>query len=304
MKQCQPKGQNIHGVILLDKPAGISSNSALQQVKQIYQACKAGHTGSLDPIATGLLPICFGEATKISGFLLEADKRYQVTCRLGITTTTGDVSGEVVKVSAIKALKADEIVKTLASFSGSQKQIPPMYSALKYQGRRLYELARQGIEIEREPRQVIIYNIKFIDLMNDKLEFEVFCSKGTYIRVLVEDIGWALGCGAHVTALRRTQSGCFDSSEMVSLKRLKELAKAGIEQLNTLLLPLERALGDWPAIDLIADLAHYLRQGRPVRVSQTPDKGWVRLIERDKGFFGIGQVTEDGRIAPRRLIFT
>ncbi|MGR6036514.1 MAG: tRNA pseudouridine(55) synthase TruB [Candidatus Nitrosoglobus sp.] len=303
-KQCQFKGQNIHGVVLLDKPVGISSNGALQQVKRICQARKAGHTGSLDPMASGLLPICLGEATKLSGFLLEADKRYQVMCCLGVTTTTGDADGEVVETSPVRKLEAGWIAKFLADFSGPQKQVPPMYSAIKRQGQPLYKLARQGIEVEREPRQVTIYSIKLTELVDDKLGFEVFCSKGTYIRTLVEDIGRALGCGAHVMALRRTQVGCFDASGMISLDHLKELAKVGAEQFNALLLPLERVLGDWPAVDLIADLAYYLRQGQPVQVSRAPSKGWVRLIERDKGFFGVGQVMEDGRIAPRRLVFT
>jgi tRNA pseudouridine55 synthase len=303
-KQRQFQGQDIHGMFLLDKPVGISSNNALQQVKRIYKARKAGHTGSLDPIASGLLPICLGEATKLSGFLLESDKRYQVVCRLGVVTTTGDADGEVIETHPVRKLEAEWVAKLLAGFSGPQEQVPPMYSAIKRQGQPLYKLARQGIEVERKPRRVTIYTIKLTELVNDQLGFEVFCSKGTYIRTLAEDIGRALGCGAHVAALRRTQVGCFNASGMISLEHLEKLAKTSAEQLNALLLPLEQMLGDWPAVDLIADLAYYLRQGQPVQVLRAPSKGWVRLIERDKGFFGIGQVMEDGRIAPRRLVFT
>jgi tRNA pseudouridine55 synthase len=219
-------------------------------------------------------------------------------------TTTGDADGEVIETHPVRKLEAEWVAKLLAGFSGPQEQVPPMYSAIKRQGQPLYKLARQGIEVERKPRQVTIYTIKLTELINDQLGFEVFCSKGTYIRTLAEDIGRALGCGAHVAALRRTQVGCFDASGMISLEHLEKLAKTSAEQLNALLLPLEQILGDWPAIDLIADLAYYLRQGQPVQVLRAPSKGWVRLIERDKGFFGVGQVMEDGRIAPRRLVFT
>lgn len=302
-KHLQSQGQNIHGVLLLDKPEGISSNSALQRVKRLYQARKAGHTGSLDPIATGLLPICLGEATKLSRFLLETDKRYEVVCRLGVRTTTGDAEGEVMETCPVKKLEPEGIAKLLDSFLGPQAQVPPMYSAIKHQGQPLYKLARQGIEVEREPRQVIIHTIKLTGLEEDQFRLEVFCSKGTYIRTLAEDIGRSLGCGAHVIALRRTQVGYFDVSGAVSLDCLEKLARTEAEVLHGLLVPLEQILADWPAVDLLADAAHYLRQGQSVRVSQAPGKGWVRLIERHKGFFGVGQVMEDGRIAPRRLVF-
>ncbi|ADJ27913.1 tRNA pseudouridine(55) synthase TruB [Nitrosococcus watsonii] len=303
-KKRRLQGQDVHGMLLLDKPAGISSNGALQRVKQIYQARKAGHTGSLDPLANGLLPICLGEATKLSGFLLEADKRYQVRCRLGVVTTTGDADGEVVETHPVNELDEDEVAKFLSSFSGPQEQVPPMYSAIKYQGQPLYKLARQGIEVERKSRQVTIHTIKLTGLSNDQLEFEVFCSKGTYIRTLAEAIGQALGCGAHVIALRRTQVGSFGASDMVSLEELEMLAETNTEALGNLLLPVGQILADWPAVDLIADLAYYLRQGQSVRVPQAPSEGWVRLMECDKGFFGVGRVMEDGRVAPRRLIFS
>lgn len=299
------QGQDIHGMFLLDKPVGISSDGALQRVKQIYQARKAGHTGSLDPLANGLLPICLGEATKLSGFLLEADKRYQVMCRLGVVTTTGDADGEIVETHPVNELDGDEAAKFLSNFSGPQEQVPPMYSAIKHQGQALYKLARQGIEVERKSRQVTIHTIKLTGLLNDQLEFEVFCSKGTYIRTLAEDIGRALGCGgAHVMALRRTQVGSFSVSDMISLEDLEMLARTDTGTLRNLLLPVGQILADWPAVDLIADLAYYLRQGQSVQVPQAPNEGWVRLIECGKGFFGVGQIMEDGRIAPRRLIFS
>lgn len=300
----QPQDQNIHGVLLLDKPEGISSNNALQRVKRIYQARKAGHTGSLDPIATGLLPICLGEATKLSRFLLEADKRYEVVCRLGVRTTTGDTEGEVIEMRPVKRLEPEWVEKLLGSFLGPQAQTPPMYSAIKRQGQPLYKLARQGIEVEREPRQIIIHTIRLTGLEEEQLKLEVFCSKGTYIRTLAEDIGRALGCGAHVMALRRTQVGYFNILKAASIDRLEKLMETEVESLHELLVPLDEMLADWPAVDLIADAAYYLRQGQSVRVSRVPDKGWVRLIERHKGFFGVGQVMEDGRIAPRRLILT
>lgn len=303
-KHHRSRPQSIHGVLLLDKPVGISSNKALQRVKRIYQARKAGHTGSLDPIASGLLPICLGEATKLSGFLLAADKRYEVVCRLGVVTATGDAEGEVIETYPVKEWVPEEVARLVAGFSGQQAQVPPMYSAVKCRGQPLYKLARQGIEVERQPRQVTIHSITLTELLNEQLGFNVFCSKGTYIRTLAEDIGRALGCGAHVVKLRRTQVGCFNSSGMVSLDYLEELVETDPQRLTELLVPLEHVLADWPAVDLIADVAYYLRQGQSVRVSQAPDEGWVRLIERDKGFFGVGQVLDDGRIAPRRLVFT
>ncbi len=205
------KGRNVSGVLLLDKPKGCSSNHVLQRVKRLFGAAKAGHTGSLDPLATGMLPVCFGEATKISAFLLEADKRYHLKCQLGVSTATGDAEGDVLDTQDVSSIKESAIKAVLPEFIGEIEQVPPMYSALKHNGERLYKLARQGIEVERKPRRVTIYDIEFLSFEQDDqqraiLELEVSCSKGTYVRTLVEDIAKKLNCGAHITALRRLKS--------------------------------------------------------------------------------------------------
>ncbi|MGB5440817.1 MAG: tRNA pseudouridine(55) synthase TruB, partial [Gammaproteobacteria bacterium] len=205
----------VNGILLLDKPAGVTSNAALQIVKKLYRARKAGHTGSLDPLATGLLPICFGEATKISGFLLDADKDYLVTCKLGERTTTGDAEGEVEQRRPVERVTEKLVRKAMQGFIGDIEQIPPMYSALKHKGERLYKLARQGIEVERAPRQVTIFEMELTDFSLPEATFRVHCSKGTYVRTLIEDIGEVLGCGAHVIRLRRLGVGPFDSSGMI-----------------------------------------------------------------------------------------
>ena len=223
MARRRRKGRAVSGVLLLDKPAGITSNKALQEVKHLFGAAKAGHTGSLDPLATGMLPICLGEATKISAFLLDADKRYRVTCRLGITTSTADADGEVVQTRDFSGITMKHIEKLVPEFSGSISQVPPMYSAVKHQGQRLYALAREGIEVERKPRTVQIYQLLLHSLNEGLLDLEVACSKGTYIRTLVEDMGEALGCGAHVVQLRRLSVGPFDG-DMVSIDELRAAA--------------------------------------------------------------------------------
>lgn len=219
--------RRVDGILLLDKPEGMTSNRALQRVKHLFAARKAGHTGSLDPLATGLLPLCFGEATKVSGFLLEADKRYRVTCRLGITTTTGDREGEPLQRRPVPVLDDAAITAVLQRFIGRIEQVPPMYSALKHKGERLYHLARQGIEVERAPRAVTIHDLVLLARGEEELELEVHCSKGTYVRTLCEDIGEALGCGAHVTALRRTALGPFVDVSMVTLEQVLEVSDQG-----------------------------------------------------------------------------
>ncbi|CAH9017843.1 tRNA pseudouridine(55) synthase TruB [Candidatus Nitrosacidococcus sp. I8] len=303
-KQNQLKSHSIiHGMVLLDKPIGMSSNAALQQVKRIYQVRKAGHTGSLDPMASGLLPICLGEATKLSQFILDADKRYLVRCRLGVTTTTGDAEGEIIKTTPVKTFDWEFIENTLKRFIGAQEQIPPMYSAIKYHGQPLYKLARQGIEIKRSPRKIIIYNIKLTEATETYLSLEVFCSKGTYIRTLVEDIGHALECGAHTTMLRRIQVGNFNSVDMISLSQLKDLAEMD-NQLNTLVLPPRDILKNLPEVSIIPHLAHCLRQGQTVFISQLIPQGLVRLVEDNKDFFGIGKAVNSNQVAPYRLLFT
>jgi len=296
------KGRNVLGILLLDKPAGITSNAALQTVKRLFRARKAGHTGSLDPLATGMLPICFGEATKISGFLLDADKRYRVQCRLGVRTTTADAEGEVLEQRPVEGLTRERVADVLARFRGAITQVPPMYSALKHKGERLYKLARQGVEVEREPRSVSIHELELLALEGELAELLVHCSKGTYVRTLVEDIGAALGCGAHVSALRRLGVGPFDDSGLYDLPALEALAGEGYAALDRLLLPVEDGLAQWPGVRLSVDAAFYLRQGQPVLVPQAPTTGWVRLYEGERHFIGMGEILDDGRVAPRRLM--
>lgn len=302
MTRERKRRRNISGIVLLDKNPGPTSNEALQVVKRLFQAQKAGHTGSLDPLASGLLPVCLGEATKVSGFLLDANKRYRVRCRLGQRTTTGDAEGEVVETRPVEGLDRARVERVLEGLKGPQEQIPPMYSALKYQGQRLYKLARQGVEVERKPRPVVIHTLDLLSFDGDTLEFDVRCSKGTYVRTLAEDIGAALGCGAHVIALRRLAVGPYDGAEMVDLETLHRLAAEGAGRLDTVLLPIESALAEWPDVRLSDDAAYYLRRGQPVLVPHAPTQGWVRLYARDRRFLGVGRILDDGRVAPRRLV--
>ncbi len=304
MARRRPKGRDINGILLLDKPIGMTSNAALQAVKRLYQASKAGHTGNLDPLATGLLPICFGEATKISSFLLDSDKRYTGTCKLGVRTSTADMEGEVLETRSVGELDEQRVRTVLEGFCGQLEQVPPMHSAVKVNGTPLYKLARQGKEIERKPRRVTIHEINLLRLEGDELEIDLRCSKGTYVRTLAEDIGAALGCGAHLSALRRTASGPFELEHAVTLPELEHLAKSGFEALDELLLPIENALSDWPGVNMSENTAYYLQQGQAVQVPKAPTSGWVRLHRDDGKFLGIGQILEDGRVAPKRLIRT
>lgn len=292
----------VSGVLLLDKPVGWTSNAALQAVKRLYQAAKAGHTGSLDPLASGLLPICLGEATKLSGFLLNADKGYRFTCRLGVTTTTGDAEGEVVAVRPVGPLSRESMEAALRRFVGTIRQIPPMYSALKHNGQPLYKLARKGMEVERAPREVTVRELRLLHLDDEEFECELRCSKGTYVRTLATDLGEMLGCGAHVTALRRTVVEPFDAARMVTLESLREWAEQGLAVLDTKLLPSDSAVTQWPAVRVGGDAAFYLRQGQPVLAPRAPSQGWVRLYQDEQRFFGIGEILDDGRVAPRRLL--
>ncbi len=293
----------VDGILLLDKPLGLSSNAALQNVKRLFQARKAGHTGSLDPLASGMLPICLGEATKFSGLLLNADKSYQFTCRLGVTTATGDAEGEVVRTRPVRALEPATIAAVLARFQGEIQQIPPMYSALKQQGRRLYTLARQGVVVEREPRTVTIHALRLLAIEAASLTCELTCSKGTYVRTLAEDVGEALGCGAHIAALRRTGVAPYDATQMVTWEDLQERAQQGFAALDAVLLPVDTALADWPAVAVTGDAVHYLADGQPVWLPKAPSRGWVRLYaEPEQRFLGIGEILDDGRVAPRRLL--
>jgi tRNA pseudouridine55 synthase len=294
--------RQVNGFLLLDKPIGWTSNAALQAVKRLYQAAKAGHTGSLDPLASGLLPICLGEATKLSGFLLNADKSYRFTCRLGITTATGDAEGAVIATRPVGAFSRDVVEAALHRFTGVIQQIPPMYSALKRQGQPLYKLARKGIEVEREPREVTIHELRLLRLEGEELECEMRCSKGTYVRALAADLGEALGCGAHIAALRRTGVEPYDATRMVTQETLVERAELGFAALDELLLPLDSAVAQWPAVRVQADSAFYLRQGQPVLVPRAPTQGWVRLYLGEQEFLGLGEISDDGRVAPRRLL--
>ena len=294
--------RRVNGILLLDKPIGITSNAALQKVKKLYRARKAGHTGSLDPLASGLLPICLGEATKVSGYLLDADKHYWVVCKLGERTSTGDAEGELLEQRPVQVTEK-QFRKVMEGFLGDIEQIPPMYSAVKHQGQRLYKLARQGVEVERQPRSITIHSIELLDFASPRVEINVRCSKGTYVRTLVEDIGELLGCGAHVADLRRLGVGPYDDTGMVTLDCLEQLlAEGGEAALDALLLPLESGLTQWPDVRLSGDAAFYLRQGQPVLVPHAPTAGGVRLYLGDKRFLGIGEILDDGRVAPRRLL--
>jgi tRNA pseudouridine55 synthase len=296
------KGRNLTGIVLLDKPVGITSNKALQQIKNLFNAQKAGHTGSLDPVATGLLPICLGEATKISQFLLSADKTYVADLKLGIKTNSGDVDGEIIQSRPVSVASSAQIEKVLERYRGEIEQIPPMHSAIKKNGVPLYKLAHQGIEIDREPRRVTIFDLKLLSFEKDILKISVHCSKGTYIRTLADDIGEDLGCGAHICQLRRLQVGPFTAEEMYTLEQLQNMAQQGYDVLDKVLLSLDKGLMQWPPVNLSGDAAFYIQQGQPVFVPKVKDKGLVRLYLNEREFLGVGQILDDGRVAPKRLM--
>jgi tRNA pseudouridine55 synthase len=293
--------RQIHGILLLDKPQGMTSNGALQRVKRLYYAKKAGHTGSLDPLATGMLPICFGEATKFSQFLLESDKSYYAVAKLGVRTNTGDSEGEVIETQAVN-VTVERIQQLLPQFLGEIEQVPPMFSALKFQGKPLYELARKGISIERKARKVNIFSLTLDKLEQDIAAFQVHCSKGTYIRTLVEDIGQALGCGAHIIELRRNMVAPYQHATMHRLETLTQ--QENIDKLLSFLLPVETAMQAFPAVQLTNSGTFYMRTGQAVRASFPADATLVRLIADDGCFIGMGEVLGDGRIKPHRLLAT
>ena len=297
----KPRGRVVNGILVLDKPVGMGSNEVLQRVKRLYRARKAGHTGSLDRLASGLLPICFGEATKLSGYLLNADKHYVATFQLGVTTTTGDAEGEVVVRRPVPEFAASTIDRAVARFRGEIEQIPPMHSALKHKGKRLYQLAHEGIVVERQPRRLTIHRFDVLRVDGERIEVEVLCSKGTYIRTLAEDVGEVLGCGASVAALRRIGAGPFEAGDMIELATVESLADAGRSALDAVLRPMEAAVSQWPGVRLPEGVAFYLRKGQPVLVPHSPTEGWVRIHSEGAGFIGVGEVLDDGRIAPRRL---
>ncbi len=295
-------GRKISGILLCDKPLNISSNAVLQNVKNLYEARKAGHTGSLDPLASGMLPLCFGEATKISRFLLDSDKYYRVIIRLGIKTASGDAEGEVVGQWPVPEISSLSLAKVIDDFSGEIEQIPPMYSALKHKGQPLYRLARQGIEVERKARTINIFSLKVIAFTGDRLELDVHCSKGTYIRTLAEDISAALGCGGgHVIYLRRLKVGPFDG-KMYSLATLEEIKRDyGLVGLDELLLPVDHAVARLPMLTLAPATALQLRQGQAVFIPKAPTEGMIRLYDEDERFLGLGEMGDDGKIVSRRL---
>lgn len=294
----KPRGERVDGVLLLDKPGSMTSNLALQKARRLLNAVKAGHTGTLDPMATGLLPLTFGEATKFSADLLDADKAYRATLRLGVTTTTGDVEGEVTARAAVEA--TDEAVDVaLSRFVGTIEQVPPMHSALKREGRPLYELARAGIEVERAPRQVVIHALRRVERTGDSLTLDVDCSKGTYVRVLAEDIGRLLKCGAHLIALRRTRVGPLSLDDAVTLATLEAMSPA---DRRACLRPVDALLDSLPRVELDEGLAGRFRQGQRLALDAQPKGARVRVYAPDEELLGTANVTEWGVVAPERLI--
>jgi tRNA pseudouridine55 synthase len=288
----------VHGVVLLDKPAGMSSNQALQTVRRLFDARKAGHTGSLDPFATGMLPLCFGEATKTAGYLLNADKSYRATACLGEATATGDTEGEVTRTMAVPAFSTSDILGALSGFEGDIEQVPPMYSALKHEGRRLYELARQGREVERPPRRVTIFSLELEGWDPPLLTFQVRCSKGTYIRTLAEDIGARLGNCAHLVSLRRLALGVFDPAAMETLEELQTRAEQG--RLDEALQPVDAGLADWPLCRLERTAAERFQHGNPVSVVDA-GTGRRRVYGPGACLLGLGELTSPGQLRPLRV---
>jgi tRNA pseudouridine55 synthase len=303
-KPRKPKGRRVDGILLLDKPAGLTSNAALQRAKRVLGAAKAGHTGSLDPMATGVLPLCFGEATKFSQYLLDADKTYRCTVRFGIKTTTADAEGEVLVDSPVPALTQAAVEQALTAFVGQIEQVPPMYSALKRDGVPLYKLAREGVEVERAARTVTIHHLALLAFRAGEYpeaDIEAGVSKGAYIRTLAEDIAAYLGCVAHISHLRRTQAGPFAIDACATLEQLEaELQK------DALLQPMDAALGHLSAVTMPESSGFYFRQGQPVlEVSalRVAAVGEIVRVMLDNGqFLGVAEIQADGRIAPKRLL--
>ncbi len=290
-------GLNVHGIILLDKRLGVSSNKALQEVRRLFNANKAGHTGSLDPLATGLLPLCFGEATKVSALMLDDDKRYQVTMKLGVMTDTGDAEGQVIETKPVPELSIDQIQCSLEKFIGLQAQVPPMYSALKLNGKKLYELAREGITVERAPRQITIYELHLLEATFDTLTLDVACSKGTYIRSLAEDIGHDLGCGATVTALRRSQAGQF---LLENAKTIEQLSALTNDELYANLMACDKPLEKLPALHLSEQQAKAISYGQDIDIESQKSESDYRLYA-DGLFLGLGEYGINGKLHPKKL---
>lgn len=307
------KGRAINGILLLDKPYEMSSNHALQAVKRIYFAQKAGHTGALDPLATGMLPICLGEGTKFSQFLLDTDKTYIVTAKLGVRTTTSDADGEIVAEKPVN-VSQEQLDIALDSFRGTTQQVPSMYSALKYQGQPLYKYAREGIEVPRVSRDITVYKLDLLRFVDDEVDLEIHVSKGTYIRTIIDDLGEMLGCGAHVADLRRVTVGSYPREKMVTIEQLETLLEQaqteGIspsDLLDPLLVPMTTAVVGMPIVYIDDMSANFLRHGNPVQVSKAPVDGFVQVYVGDEGtmdseFIGVGYINDDGLVAPKRII--
>jgi tRNA pseudouridine55 synthase len=303
-------GRSVNGVLLLNKPIGMTSNKVLQKVRWLFNANRAGHTGALDPLASGVLPLCFGEATKFSQYLLDSDKYYRSTYTLGISTATGDSEGEIISQGDASKITRRQIEEKIKDFQGQIEQVPSMYSALKHNGQPLYKLARQGIEVDRPARQIIVHDYRIIDFRSGvypQVDVEVHCSKGTYIRTLAEDLGATLGCGAHVSALHRFKAGPYDEQQTVSLEALEKLKEeGGLEQLDQLLKPVDTPVSEYPAVEFNKIMAGYFQLGQAIsanKVFHLAQEGAIVRVFREGGvFLGIGTVTEDGKIAPKRLI--
>ena len=301
MSKRYKKGRDINGVVLLDKASGGSSNAVLQQVKRLFGANKAGHTGSLDPLASGLLPICFGQATKVAQFLLDDDKRYFVRAKLGQISSTGDSEGKIVNFGSTQGINERSIRSVLLQFIGNVNQVPPMYSALKRNGTPLYKLARKGIEIERSPRAVTIHEINFLDLDDEVVSLDISCSKGTYIRTLVEDIGKSLGCGGYVIELRRTGFAHFDLSESRTYEQLLELKEQSLESLDSIILGADDMLPNLESIYLDAEQTSDIRLGKKIKYNGFSMPQKLKMYDYDKQFMGIGESNLMSEILPKRL---
>lgn len=303
MSKPRKKGRDINGIFLLDKSQGMSSNDIMQKVKRLFQANKAGHTGALDPLATGMLPICLGEATKFSQYLLDADKRYQVIAKLGERTDTSDADGQVVQKREVN-IDLAKILTALEQFRGEIMQVPTMFSALKYQGKALYEYARAGITIERKARPISIFELKFIDYQIPYLTLEVHCSKGTYIRTLVDDLGEVLGCGAHVTRLRRIAVADYPYNKMMTLEQLQQFSEQeDLDLLDQHLLPMESAVIRLPGLCLTKEQARAVGFGQRIKfLNEQGIQGQVRLISPENLFLGVAVIDENSIVHPQRMV--
>ena len=290
-------GRNVHGIILLDKRLGVSSNRALQEVRRLFNANKAGHTGSLDPLATGLLPLCFGEATKVSAMMLDDNKRYQVVVKLGVMTDTGDSEGKIIEQKPVPELTLAEIEQCLQKFTGEIDQVPPMYSALKQNGKKLYELAREGITVERKARRISIFELNLLSSTTDTLTLDVACSKGTYIRSLAEDIGHHLGCGGTVIELRRTQAGQFNIADALTIEQLQAM---DLTELTGCLLSVDKPLEAIPKIQFSAQEAILIRHGQQISTETKSLQGLVRMYS-EQVFLGLGEMLLDGKLVPKKI---